>query len=324
MQTRVYFVIVLLASTLLLSGPWLAQGQPTQAQALGDCTGIYHMVQYGDTLYSIAQRYGTSVATLVNLNNIRNPNLIYVGQKICLPGSSTPVTPPPPVSSQIVIEATYTFVPVGDETAWPLATAGHVGKRVVYPLEMDTFTTVANDNDLLNTVRNAEPFVLPVLWVYSTSDDDSNPSYTLVSTGPREPLAALRILDTQVISPFVASPGPFNCPKESIEIIGDSGLTTTELTLWLENGEGIRYPFPITQIAHADTLEQIENCFSTDAYLAILPPSQEQGNYRTIAMMVLSSEIFGPPNEDISKKCEAWRDGGVLHTWLRSWYGCPP
>ena len=37
----------------------------------------------GDTLWGIAQRYGTALERLVELNpDIRNPNLIYVGQRV--------------------------------------------------------------------------------------------------------------------------------------------------------------------------------------------------------------------------------------------------
>ena len=44
--------------------------------------GQYYTVKSGDTLYGIAQKYGTSVTKLVSLNNIKDPNLIYVGQKL--------------------------------------------------------------------------------------------------------------------------------------------------------------------------------------------------------------------------------------------------
>ena len=45
----------------------------------------FHVVQPGDTLLSIAVRYGTTSAVLQQLNNLANPNLIYVGQQIKLP-----------------------------------------------------------------------------------------------------------------------------------------------------------------------------------------------------------------------------------------------
>jgi len=41
-----------------------------------------YTVKKGDTLSEIAQKYGTTVNELVKLNNIKNPNLIYVGQKL--------------------------------------------------------------------------------------------------------------------------------------------------------------------------------------------------------------------------------------------------
>lgn len=44
---------------------------------------MYHYVRKGQTLHRIAKRYGTCIYTLMRLNpNLRNPNLIYPGQKI--------------------------------------------------------------------------------------------------------------------------------------------------------------------------------------------------------------------------------------------------
>lgn len=45
-------------------------------------TNTYYIVKKNDTLSSIAKRYNTSVAKLVELNNIKNASLIYPNQKI--------------------------------------------------------------------------------------------------------------------------------------------------------------------------------------------------------------------------------------------------
>jgi N-acetylmuramoyl-L-alanine amidase len=42
----------------------------------------YYTVVSGDNLTNIAKKYGTTVNALVNLNGIKNPNLIRVGQKL--------------------------------------------------------------------------------------------------------------------------------------------------------------------------------------------------------------------------------------------------
>jgi LysM repeat protein len=47
--------------------------------------GRTHVVQPGETLYSIAVRYDTTVQALVMANNLSNSNLIYVGQTLNVP-----------------------------------------------------------------------------------------------------------------------------------------------------------------------------------------------------------------------------------------------
>lgn len=42
----------------------------------------YYTAVYGDTLSGISKRFGTTVSRLVSWNNIKNPNLIYVGQRL--------------------------------------------------------------------------------------------------------------------------------------------------------------------------------------------------------------------------------------------------
>jgi LysM repeat protein len=54
--------------------------------------GTYYAVR-GDTLRKIAAKFGTTVDVLLRLNpQISNPNIIYVGQAIAVPGSSSGTT----------------------------------------------------------------------------------------------------------------------------------------------------------------------------------------------------------------------------------------
>ena len=45
-------------------------------------TETYYIVKKGDTLSKIAKLYNTTIDKLLTLNNIKNKNLIYIGQKI--------------------------------------------------------------------------------------------------------------------------------------------------------------------------------------------------------------------------------------------------
>lgn len=47
-----------------------------------DLNHTLYKIRWGDTLYSISRRYGVPIATIVRLNRIQNPNLIYAGQTI--------------------------------------------------------------------------------------------------------------------------------------------------------------------------------------------------------------------------------------------------
>lgn len=47
---------------------------------------IVHIVAQGETLSGIANKYGTTYQELAKYNGIANPNIIYVGQKIKIPG----------------------------------------------------------------------------------------------------------------------------------------------------------------------------------------------------------------------------------------------
>ncbi|HHY55879.1 MAG TPA: LysM peptidoglycan-binding domain-containing protein, partial [Chloroflexi bacterium] len=68
----------------------------------GGCTVV---VQPGDTLASLAWQTGVSLSELIAVNNIYNPDLIFVGQTLLLPGCGAPVAPP------VAPEQSYTVQP---------------------------------------------------------------------------------------------------------------------------------------------------------------------------------------------------------------------
>jgi LysM repeat protein len=70
----------------------------------GQVGSTEYIVQRGDTLSRIAQRFNTTVAALAQLNNIVNPNRIQVGQRLIVPGTggavATATSPAPTATSQ--------------------------------------------------------------------------------------------------------------------------------------------------------------------------------------------------------------------------------
>lgn len=91
---RTYSVAQVSGGRVLLAGvnSWINKSDveiisvssaPIQAPATSTYT-----VQSGDTLSSIAAKFGTNYQTLASLNGISNPNLIYVGQALRVNGSA--------------------------------------------------------------------------------------------------------------------------------------------------------------------------------------------------------------------------------------------
>jgi predicted chitinase/LysM repeat protein len=64
-----------------------------------------YTVRSGDTLSGIAQRHGTTTSALAKANNISNPNLIRVGQKLTIPGAGGAKPTPAPSSSQYTVRS---------------------------------------------------------------------------------------------------------------------------------------------------------------------------------------------------------------------------
>jgi LysM repeat protein len=93
MNVKRVIVVVLVAVMLLLSFNLTAvQAAPAQQMPM---PGQYYVVRPGDTMYSIANRFGTTVWVIARANGIANPSRIYSGQVLFVPAVG-PMPPFPP------------------------------------------------------------------------------------------------------------------------------------------------------------------------------------------------------------------------------------
>jgi len=93
-------ILILVALTLVLAAT--ASVAVAAPQSSSSCVA-YHTVRYGDNLNSISRMYGVSVQALMAANGIYNPNLIYAGQALCIPGSA-PVPPRQPCGPYYTVQ----------------------------------------------------------------------------------------------------------------------------------------------------------------------------------------------------------------------------
>jgi LysM repeat protein len=76
--------------------PTLGPVAPTSTPVAGPTPApVQYTVQWGDTVYSIARRYGTTVEAIVQANNLPSNYLIKVGQTLTIPGQ--------PVSTNVYV-----------------------------------------------------------------------------------------------------------------------------------------------------------------------------------------------------------------------------
>jgi len=95
-------VLLLMLAIVLAAAltPAVARAAPQEnataaVMASGGCVA-FHWVRPGENLTRISRIYGVSVWHIAQVNGIRNPSLIYVGQVLCIPSTYHPPAPPPP------------------------------------------------------------------------------------------------------------------------------------------------------------------------------------------------------------------------------------
>jgi LysM repeat protein len=97
-----------------LAAPKVAPASPQRPLDLQPASTepTIYVVQAGDNLIRVSARYGTTVAAILDANSISNPNRVYVGNALIIPGSA----PNPDV-----VESPTVPAPVADGPAEPVA-----------------------------------------------------------------------------------------------------------------------------------------------------------------------------------------------------------
>ncbi|MCP4415100.1 MAG: LysM peptidoglycan-binding domain-containing protein [Chloroflexi bacterium] len=155
-------------STPVPSPPPTSTPPPTGSQT--------YIVQPGDTLSAIARRFNTTATAIAQASGISNINLIFVGQRLTIPGSgSVPTSPPPPDDPDFALggqtltldnktrlqEAGMTWIkfqykwPSGnsiDELEGIINTAHDEGVKILVTISGDTSYPAVNSIDFLNYI----------------------------------------------------------------------------------------------------------------------------------------------------------------------------
>lgn len=146
-----------------------SSGQSSSTTTNTEASAASYTVKSGDTLSGIASQYNTTVNQIVSLNQLSNPNLIYVGQVLKLKNSQTTNSSSSSSSTAATTAGTYT-VKAGD-------TLSAIASRY-----STSSSTLASLNSLSNPNLIYVGQVLKVSSNASTSSSTSSSANSTVTT----------------------------------------------------------------------------------------------------------------------------------------------
>lgn len=147
--------LIMLMSLLVLM---FALAGTVLAQQSGE---VVHVVAPGENLYRISLRYNVSMASIAQRNNIANYNLIYVGQRLVISGSSGGTGPTPVPSTPAPGGGTVTYTVVRGDTL------GNIARR---------FNTTVADIASRNGITNPNLIYVGQVLTISGSGGGQTPS----------------------------------------------------------------------------------------------------------------------------------------------------
>ena len=170
---RVFIMLVLLGTLATIIQP-AAAASPNVV-----------VVNYGDTLYAIAARTGTTINALMRTNGIPNANFIYAGQRIMIPPSGSAPSIPSNVQTT---GSVYTVVP-GDTLA---IIAGRFGTTVAELLRVNS---LYNPNFIYSGQRLTVPGRSPITLIQPPTAPVANPP---TRTNPAQVITLGKWIDVDI------------------------------------------------------------------------------------------------------------------------------
>ncbi|AKG05171.1 polysaccharide deacetylase [Salimicrobium jeotgali] len=169
----------------------------TVSQLLGTTTASTHRVQAGDTLYSLARRYGTTVDALMKNNNISDARMLRIGQVLHLSGSGNGTVDPPASQTSYTIKR-------GD-TLYSIARRYNV-----------SVSNLASHNNISNPayIRTGQVLKIPgTAQVSKTHTVKSGDTMYRIALNNRVTVSALAAANS-ISSPYIIYPGQvLNIPR---------------------------------------------------------------------------------------------------------------
>lgn len=122
-------------------------------------TGTEYIVQSGDNLFRIALRFGIPMSELAAANGITNPALIYVGQRLIIPG--TAVTPVPTTAPETPVATTTTTPQPTSNTTYVVQPGDTLFKIAVRNNTTVAVLTSLNNLSSPNFIYSGQVLLLP-------------------------------------------------------------------------------------------------------------------------------------------------------------------
>ena len=133
---------------------------------------IVHIVQPGETLWQIAQRYGTTVQAIAVENKINNPDMLYVGSQLMIPRKLP----------MIEVNA-YSYQP-SEEAVDSINAIGHLltyFSPFAYKMKEDGTLQPINDENMIAAAKAKHIIPMLTLTNFTSTEEGSNLAHVVLS-----------------------------------------------------------------------------------------------------------------------------------------------